>query len=176
MIHEFGYLNLEIVPMDHITVEEADEPYDDFMPNAVHKAKYYAKVAGSMVLSEDSGLCIDVLNGFPGVRTKNFIFESGGISNAFLKLQRMLSGKKNYLAHYHAAMALYCPETDQSYTHEAKDPGTVSFPPRGNSGFGFDPIFVPEGSGNTYAELGISVKNKTSHRSKALKGLLKQLT
>ena len=174
MIHELGYSDLEIASIDHDANNEINEPYNNFMQNAIHKAKHYAKVTGSIVLSEDSGLCINVLNGFPGVRTKDFILDSGNINNAFLKLEHMLLEQTDYSAHYYAAMVLYCPKTDQLYSHEARDYGLISFPPRGNLGFGFDPIFVPEGSGSTYAELGISIKNQACHRSKVLKKLLDQ--
>lgn len=167
--------NIIIESIRDYTIAEPDEPYDDFLNNAIHKAKYYSTITDQISIADDSGLCIEALDGFPGVKTKDFMLECGGIENAFARLEQMLVGKKNHAAYFHAALVIYCPATDQVISHEAKEHGAISFPARGRDGFAFDPIFIPQGSRLTIAELGIDFKNKTSHRAKALHGLMQQL-
>ena len=152
-----------------------DEPYDSFLMNAIHKAKYYAKHTKIATLSEDSGLNIEALSGFPGVRTRELIDECGGITNTFQKLEQLLSHTQNLSAYFNSATALYDPKQDLLITHEARDYGTISFPPRGKAGFAFDPIFIPVGYNQTFAELGIEIKNKISHRARAIHGLIEKL-
>lgn len=154
---------------------EPDEPHENFMENATHKAKHYASLTKQATLSDDSGLCIEALNGFPGIRTKEFVEKCGGIDNAFLKLENMLKGQHNFRAYFNSATVLYVPTEDYLITHEAKDSGLICFPPRGNAGFAFDPIFIPDGYTKTFAELGLAKKNQISHRAKAIQGLIKKL-
>lgn len=168
-------LGIDVRSLQDYDIVEPDEPHDCFIENAIHKAKYYAKYTKEMTLSEDSGLSIEALNGFPGVRTKEITQEFGGMSNTFVKLEQMLSGSNNYAAHFNSAAALYIPSHDFLITHEAKDYGSLSFPPRGDDGFAFDPIFVPKGYDKTFAEMGMELKNEISHRAKALQGLMEKL-
>lgn len=156
-------------------LEEPEEPHSSFLENAIHKAKYYAAITHEATLSEDSGLCIEALNDFPGVRTKELVTECGGVSGAFRKLEKMLEGTNNYKAYFNSAIVLYIPSHDYLISHEAKDYGTICFPPRGEGGFAFDPIFIPEGYTKTFAELGMLEKNKISHRAKAMQGLIEKL-
>lgn len=174
ILNSIDNLSIEIRSLQDYDIEEPDEPHDDFITNAIHKAKYYAQHTQEATLSEDSGLSIDVLKGFPGVRTKEFTQECGGMSKTFIKLEQMLQGFQNPSAYFNSAAALYLPSQDLVITHEAKDEGVISFPPRGEDGFAFDPIFIPEGYDRTFAELGPSIKNKISHRSKAIHGLMKK--
>jgi len=154
---------------------EPDEPFNTFLENAIHKAKYYGKMTKYICLTEDSGLCIEALDNFPGVRSKEFSVASGGIDNAFQELEIMLKGKKNLNAFFHSSIAVYFPDQDKILTAIGQDHGTLTFPPRGRQGFSFDPIFIPTGYNETFAELGMQKKNQMSHRSKALKDIIKQL-
>jgi XTP/dITP diphosphohydrolase len=172
IIHNLSLNNLNVASIADYTIIEPDEPYADFLSNAIHKAKYYAKATKYITLADDSGLCIDALNGFPGVHTKDFVDECGGIENAFINLQQRLANTQNYTAHFHAAMVLYWPETGKLITNEAQEHGTLTFPARGTDGFAFDSIFIPEEFNKTMAELGLDFKNKNSHRAKALHGLI----
>jgi len=169
-------LTIQIRSLQDYLITEPDEPHDNFLKNAIHKAKYYAQYTKEATLSEDSGLSIEALKGFPGVRTKEFTQECGGMKNTFIKLEQMLllQGFQNPTAYFHSAAALYLPTQDLLITHEARDDGVISFPPRGEDGFAFDPIFIPKGYDRTFAELGPSIKNKISHRSKAIHGLMKK--
>ena len=167
--------SLEIGSITALNIAEPDEPYDTFMENACHKAKYYAGFTKSPTLSEDAGLCIEALGGFPGVKTKDFLIECGGLDQAYDKLQEMLKDTTNYSTYFVCAAALYIPQEDRLITHEGIDHGSITFPPRGEYGFGFDPIFIPNGYTNTMAELGEEVKLKVGHRSLAIRGILDKL-
>jgi XTP/dITP diphosphohydrolase len=166
----FKYISL---PNSDIT--EPDEPYPTFMENARHKAKYYSDMLGCAALAEDAGMCVRALNGFPGVRTKDFVMECGGIANSLSKLQAMLRDTTDYTTSFTCAAALYIPQLDQFITYEGVDLGTLSFTARGTQGFGLDPIFIPDGYQQTMAELGESVKNQIGHRALAMRGIAKQL-
>lgn len=159
---------------DYPTIPEPDEPFDNLMENAIHKAKYYAIRTNTLTLSEDSGLSIEALDGFPGVKTKDLIIECGGVSQAFSKLESLLSRHTDHTGYFSTAVVLYIPSHDLLITHEAKVYGTIVFPPRGEAGFGFDPIFVPAGYHQTFSELGIELKTKISHRAQALHGLIQK--
>lgn len=174
-LNEQSEVTVQILSLQDFNIVEPDEPYQDFIQNAVHKAKYYAKYTQEMVLSDDSGLCIEALNGFPGVNSKKFIEECGGNVNAFLKLEEMLKPFANHSAYFCSAIAIYEPVYGKLITHEEKEMGTLIFPSRGNQGFGYDPIFMPEGHYKTFAELGLDQKNKMSHRAKALQGIFEKL-
>lgn len=175
ILNSLERLNIDARSLLDYNIAEPDEPYDCFLKNAIHKVKYYAKYTKEATLAEDSGLSIEALNGFPGVRSKNLIEECGGVSNAFKKLEILLAGSKNNTAYFTSATALYIPSHDFLITHEAKDYGSISFPPRGDDGFGFDPIFIPKGYDKTFAELGVELKNKISHRAKSMRGLIEKL-
>lgn len=165
----------DIQSLQDYTIEAPDEPYETFMENAIHKAKYYAKKIHQPILCEDSGLSIEALNGFPGVRTKEFSKACGGMPNTFIELEKRLKDIPHKNAQFYCATVLYLPESDSLITHEAFDKGQLTFPPRGNDGFAYDPIFIPEGYDQTFAELGHVLKNKISHRAEAIKGLIAKL-
>ncbi|WP_165380376.1 non-canonical purine NTP pyrophosphatase [Candidatus Finniella inopinata] len=168
-------LEFAVESLRDYAITEPDEPYNSFLENAVHKAKYYAKHIQQPTLSDDSGLCIQPLADFPGVKTKDLVEECGTLKKAFARLAGLLKDHKKPTAYFNCAMVLYIPKTDVLIPYEAKMHGTITFPPKGTQGFGFDPIFIPEGFDQTLAELGDSVKNQISHRSKALKGLVEKL-
>lgn len=181
ILNNIEHLKVDVGFLEHGQIPEPHEPYNTFMENAVHKAKYYAKHTKEATLSEDSGLCIEALNGFPGVKSKDLVQECNGILNAFIKVEQMLSGTNNYRAYCQTSMAIYIPSTDVLITHEAKVHGSLSFPAKFNTNgvieeaFGIDPIFVPEGYNQTFAELGIDIKNKISQRNKAISGVIEKL-
>lgn len=168
-------LKFKLQRLPDTKIPEPYEPFDTCMENAIHKAKHYANFTGCLTLSEDAGLYIDGLEGFPGVKTKNFILESKGLNNAILKLEQLLQNVDNKAAYFNCSAAIYHPELDQIISHEAVCRGTLQFPPKGEAGFGFDPIFVPEGYAQTMAELGMERKNQIGHRGLALLGLAEKL-
>jgi XTP/dITP diphosphohydrolase len=163
----------EFSPLPAISIPE--EPYTSFIENACHKAKYYGDSLNVAALSEDTGLCITALNQFPGVRTKEFIEENRTINKAIDVLQQKLKNTSDKSATFVCAAALYIPALSIRLHSEAKEPGSLAFPTRGEDGFGFDPVFIPKGQHHTLAELGIHFKNQHSHRAMAIKGLLQNL-
>lgn len=169
-------LDLDLHSIQGMDIPEPAEPYQTFMENARHKAQYYADYLGAPTLSEDAGLCIETLDDFPGVITKDFLVHCGSLEHAFANLEHMLIGKTNYSASFICAAALYIPIKKQFITCEGKVFGEISFPARGDKGFGFDPIFVPSGYNKTLAELGLELKNVIGHRAIAIRGIAKQLS
>jgi XTP/dITP diphosphohydrolase len=167
--------NLALFSIQGMDIPEPDEPYKTFMENACHKAQYYAKFTGGPTLSEDAGLCIETLDNFPGVYTKDFLTESGSFENAFSALEKMLMGKNNNAAYFVCAAALYMPVENNFITFEGRSAGEISFPAQGNKCFGFDPIFVPAGYSQTMAELGYDVKNSIGSRAIAIRKIFEQL-
>ena len=175
IIKDYPNLDIHLDTIAGLKIPEPDEPYDNFIENACHKAKYYAQFTKAPTLSEDAGLCIETLDEFPGVKTKDFMLECGGLPQSFKKLEQMLEGKTNLRAWFTCAAALYIPEQELLITHQASDYGRMSFPARGDKGFGFDPVFIPDGYEQTMGELGHVVKNKIGHRAQAIRGVVEQL-
>lgn len=156
-------------------IAEPDEPYETFLENATHKAQYYARLTGQMCLSEDSGLCIEALNHFPGVRSKEFIQECGSLDAAFEYLSNALAGIENPRAFFESTIVIAFPDSEVFITGGGKDWGHLCFPKRGSHGFGFDPLFVPQGYTKTFGELGMEIKNKVSHRAGAFQKIAASL-
>ncbi|MDR1906678.1 MAG: non-canonical purine NTP pyrophosphatase [Puniceicoccales bacterium] len=157
---------------DFGTLLEAEEPFKSYKKNAQFKAMHYAKITKMLTLSEDAGLSIRSLNNFPGVHSKRFIAISGGLGHAFDQLEELLSIKKDCYAEFVCASVIYDPKSGQSFTGEGIMCGEIRFPAKGAHGFGFDPIFVPDGYEQTVAELGETVKMAIGHRGKSIRALL----
>jgi XTP/dITP diphosphohydrolase len=126
-----------------------------------------------LTLSEDAGLRIRSLNDFPGAYTKRFVEQSGGLKNAFDQLEALLSMKKDRYGEFVCVSVMYDPETKENFIGKGMMSGEIRFPPRGTQGFGFDPIFVPDGYEKTIAELGEAIKTTLGHRGKSMRTLLK---
>lgn len=175
IIATYPELNLDVHSILKLNIPEPNEPHQTFMENAKHKAKYYADKTKFATLSEDTGLCINALEGFPGVRTKEFVGECGSLNKAFAKLEQMLHDAIDYTANFICAATIYIPQEDHYICFEATIPGRISFPARGTDGFGFDPIYIPDGYTKTMAELGENIKNQIGHRGKAIRGVMQAL-
>ncbi|MDR2812412.1 MAG: non-canonical purine NTP pyrophosphatase [Puniceicoccales bacterium] len=157
---------------DFNALPEPEEPFESFLENARAKAIHYAKLTHMLTLSEDAGLCIHSLNNFPGIHSKRFIVKSGSLQNAFDQLEKMLPIKENRRAEFVCVSVIYNPQNEQSFAGKGTMRGEIQFPPKGSHGFGFDPIFKPEGYNQTIAELGESVKAAIGHRGKSIGALL----
>ena len=142
-----------------------------FEANARLKARDYSKHTHLLTLADDSGLRVDALNGKPGVYSARFAGSGCTYHDNNQKLLALLKGKRRR-AKFVCVMSLYdngrCVNTVRG---ECK--GSVAFSQRGKHGFGYDPIFIPRGFTKTFAELGPAVKNKISHRGKALRKVKK---
>ena len=143
------------------------ETSDTFAGNAMQKAQYVKAHYGYDCFADDSGLEVDVLDGAPGVYSARY---SGGGSEANMdKLLLNLTGKSERGAQFRTVIALLI--GGESRLFEGIVRGSIIEERRGEGGFGYDPIFVPEGYEHTFAELGSEVKNRISHRAKAVEQL-----
>lgn len=148
-----------------------DEPFQTFRENAWIKAKTLHDFCGKPVLSDDSGICVDALNGAPGVFSARFAGEDATDEDNNRKLLSALEGNENRNAHYTAVLCLMLDR--QAHYFEGNCKGGIALKPAGQGGFGYDPLFIPEGYSQTFGELDASVKKQISHRAKALQQLLK---
>lgn len=147
------------------------ETSDTFAGNALQKAQYVKQHFGYDCFADDSGLEVDILDGAPGVYSARY---SGGGSEANMdKLLHNLTGKNERGAQFRTVIALLIGE--ESRLFEGIVRGTIIEERRGEGGFGYDPIFVPEGYDLTFAQLGNEVKNRISHRAKAVELLAQYL-
>jgi XTP/dITP diphosphohydrolase len=157
-----------------------------FAGNALKKAESLARwlstgngKRGFYILADDSGLEVDALDGAPGVHSARFAaIEKGGHSNSpdsanNAKLLRLLDGiaPEKRTARFRCVLALVTSADGQTATFEGVCEGRIALAPAGSRGFGYDPLFVPEGHDHSLAELGDAVKNKLSHRASALEKL-----
>ena len=159
-----------------ITLKEAGididipEPHDTLKENASEKSGTIHKLTGLSCFSEDTGLEVDALNGEPGVKSARYAGEVKSFDKNIDKLLTNLQGKENRRARFRTVISLILDEKE--YFFEGICEGKIIDDRRGNNGFGYDPVFVPEGENRTFAELDMSEKNKFSHRKKATDKLL----
>lgn len=164
--------NYEVLSLREIGCNaDIPETADTFAGNALQKAKYVKEHYGYDCFADDSGLEVDALDGAPGVYSARY---SGGGSEANMdKLLYNLTGKSNRDAQFRTVIALLIDEDTQFFEGVVR--GSIIEERRGEGGFGYDPIFVPEGYDLTFAELGGEVKNRISHRAKAVEQLARYL-
>ena len=166
-------LSLREAGVSHETVEDADT----FMGNSLKKAREISEITGCAALADDSGICAHALDGAPGIYSARFAGDCTGNAsdeaNNALLLQK-LADKSDRTAHYTSAVALVYPD-GREVCAEGYMYGTVIDAPRGTRGFGYDPLFVPDGESRTVAEMSDDEKNEISHRANALKLLLSKL-
>lgn len=172
-------LGLEIVPQSHLGVTEADEPYPTFVENALAKARHAAAQTGLPAIADDSGLCVTALGGAPGVHSARFAGEpkSDERNNALL-LEKLvgLEGEEARHAYYYAVVVLVRHANDpQPLITDGEWHGSILTEPRGDNGFGYDPVFWVPSLEQSVAELESRLKNTLSHRATALRHLLERL-
>ena len=149
--------------------DEIPEPYHTFEENALAKAAAIHQFSGKNVFADDSGLCINALNGAPGVDSAHFSGERDDEKN-LQKALAALTGAEDRSAFYKAVICLIW--NDEVYYFEGICEGVIISEKRGNGGFGYDPIFIPGGYDQTFAELPLDIKNQVSHRGKAVKKMV----
>jgi XTP/dITP diphosphohydrolase len=166
-------MGIEVMPQSAFNVPEAPEPHCTFLENALAKARNAAKLTGLPALADDSGLCVDALNGAPGVNSAYYAGEHKSDADNNAKLMANLSGVANRRAHYTAVLALVIREDDpEPIIAEGRWFGEVIDTPRGNGGFGYDPYFLDVALNQTGAEMPIDIKGTRSHRGRAFQKLL----
>ncbi len=165
LIAPFG---LEAVPAAALALAEPEETETTFIGNALIKAHAAANVSGMPALSDDSGLCVDALDGNPGVYSARWAGYRKDFREAMQKLHERLrdKGAKDMSAHFVCALAIAWPD-GHAETFEGRVTGSLVWPPRGTLGFGYDPMFVPEGHSITFGEMLPSQKHAMSHRARA---------
>ena len=158
-------------------IVEVDETGTSFLENAVLKAKGYAAQTGLMALADDSGLEVAALNGAPGIYSARFAGEDTSYDIKIDRLLKLLteSESPDRSARFVCSMAVADKNSDIKFTAEGICSGTIAFSPRGNGGFGYDPVFVPDGYDLTFGELPESVKQQISHRARAFHEIMQFL-
>lgn len=162
--------NIEVVSLADIHChDEIPETADTLEGNALQKAQYIQDKFGLDCFADDTGLEVEALDNAPGVYSARYA-GSGHDSEANMqKLLQEMEGKTNRKARFRTVIALII--GDKQYCFSGIVNGTITTEKKGENGFGYDPIFIPEGYEQTFAELGDFVKNKISHRAKAVEQL-----
>ena len=175
MLAPFQY---QIVPQTELGVSDADETGLTFIENALIKARHAALVTGLPAIADDSGLAVDILGGAPGIYSARYAGEaatdSDNIDKLLSAMQQVPQGQRG--AQFHCVLV---------YLRHAEDPtplvchgvwrGDISLTRSGDNGFGYDPIFTPEGTDKTFAEMSQEEKNGISHRARALEKMMTYL-
>jgi XTP/dITP diphosphohydrolase len=168
-------LNVEVLPQSDFNVSEAPEPHMTFIENALAKARHASLATGLPALADDSGLCLEALEGAPGVHSAYFCGEKDDAKNNAHVL-KTLKEHDNRFAHYYCCLVLVRKHDDpQPLIAEGIWAGQILKKARGEGGFGYDPIFMDNITGKSAAELTPELKNKLSHRGQALRKLLQLL-
>ena len=168
----------QILPGWTISGEDAgvEETGDTFAENALLKARAVAvRHPGAWVLADDSGLSVDALGGAPGVRSARYAGRDGDTPANNALLLKNLSGVANRRAHFACAIALITPDGTERH-FEGRCDGRIAEAPSGEGGFGYDPLFIPDGNNRSFAELTPDEKNAISHRGRALAALRAELS
>lgn len=175
--------NMEVLSLSDIDCHaDIPETADTLEGNALQKARYVWDHYHMSVFADDTGLEVDTLDGAPGVHSARYADGEGHDSEANMqKLLRELDGKTRRTAHFRTVIALLlAPEggTTEPTVHlfEGRVDGTIATAKRGTAGFGYDPLFVPDGYNESFAELGTEVKNTISHRARAVARLCEFLS
>lgn len=157
--------------------DDIPETAETLEGNALQKAQYIAKRYGMVVFADDTGLEVDALGGEPGVHSARYAEGTDHDSEANMrKLLAKLGDNDNRKARFRTVIALIRNHPDDIVTFfEGRVDGTIIREKRGDSGFGYDPIFMPDGYDQTFAQLGMDIKNQISHRAKAVEKLVAYL-
>ena len=169
-------LGLEAQPQGNFGVPECPEPHVTFVENCIAKARHASAHTGLPALADDSGICVDALNGAPGVYSARYAGEPKSDERNNHKLIEALQGQANRKAHYYCVMVYVRYADDpQPLIAEGRWHGEIIDTPRGDGGFGYDPYFLVPAFGKTGAELDMDTKNGISHRGQALSELAEKL-
>ena len=165
-------LGVELLPMEDFNLPPIEEEGETFEENASKKALTVSSLTGLPAIADDSGLVIEALGGEPGVRSARFAGENASDADRIAKLLSLLEGVpfEGRKAKFVCVIALANPEGEVKL-FKGECQGYISTEPRGEEGFGYDPVFIVPRYGRTFAELGLEVKNRISHRAKALEKL-----
>ena len=164
-----SHLGVEVVsPADMGITVEVEETGTTFAENAMLKAKAICAASGLPAIADDSGLCVDALNGGPGVYSARYGGEGLDDRGRYMLLLSSLRGQTTRAAHFACAIACAFPD-GKTLTAEGRCDGAIAFAPLGEGGFGYDPVFLVPEKGKTFGQLTAEEKSAISHRGRALR-------
>jgi XTP/dITP diphosphohydrolase len=162
---------VEVVSAGELGLEEPEETGATFTANALLKAHAAAEASDLPALADDSGLAVPALGGAPGIHSARWAGPRRDFNAAMARLEREMAGHSDRRAAFVCVLAYALPG-GEARCFEGRVAGRLSFPPRGDNGFGYDPVFVPEGRDMTFGEMEPAEKTAMSHRARAFKKLL----
>ena len=166
---------VEVVsPKDLGVTVDVEETGTTFAENAMLKAKAICEASGLPAIADDSGLCVDALNGGPGVYSARYGGEELDDKGRYTLLLNSMRGQTTRATHFACAIACAFPNGD-TLTAEGRCDGAIAFAPLGEGGFGYDPVFLVPEKGKTFGQLTAEEKSAISHRGKALEAFAKKL-
>lgn len=169
-------LDIEAVPQSEFNVPDCPEPHVTFVENCLAKARHASAHSGLPALADDSGICVEALNGAPGVFSARYAGEPKSDARNNDKLIAEMANQANRRAHYTCVMVyVRHPDDPEPVIAEGRWYGEIIDTPRGENGFGYDPYFLVPGFEKTGAELDEDTKNAVSHRGQALRELVEKL-
>ena len=174
-------LGIACVGAEELGLPEPEEIGNTFVDNADLKAREAADLSGLPALADDSGLCVDALHGLPGIFSARWAEDETGKRDWLRAMERVWKGletngsEASRGAHFACGLAIAWPNDGQAENFEGRVDGTLVWPPRGDNGFGYDPIFVPAGRDVTFGEMDPVEKHRMSHRADAFRKLVRAL-
>jgi XTP/dITP diphosphohydrolase len=173
LLEPFG---VDVTSAGELGLPEPVEDGDSFKDNALIKARAAAQASGLPALADDSGLAVEALGGAPGIHSARWAGPEKDFAVAMERVWELVLESEDRRAHFVCALALAWPPTDTDGGHEevfeGRVDGTIIWPPTGDKGFGYDPIFQPEGYFITFGEMAPEAKHKISHRAHAFEQLV----
>ena len=166
--------HVKVVSLKSLGFEnELEEDHDTLEENAKQKAQFVFDKFGKPCFSEDAGLEVDLLGGEPGVRSARYAGPGKSAKDNVEKLLEKLNGLNNRSARFRAVIAFH--DGMQIHTFEGRCSGKIALEARGSNGFGYDPVFIPDGYDTTFAEMEPAEKHRISHRTAATKAFISHL-
>lgn len=165
---------IKVIAAEILDIEEPEETGATFVANAILKAKFSASKTNIPAFADDSGLVVEVLDGAPGIYSARWAGPTKDFNVAIQKVKKAIFetglNMETIRAYFISSLCIYWPD-DHFEIFEGKVHGSLTFPPRGTNGFGYDPIFVPLGYSKTFGEMLNNEKHKISHRTIAFEQL-----
>ena len=174
-------LGISCVSAADLGLPEPEEIGNTFVDNADLKAREAADLSGLPALADDSGLSVDALHGLPGIFSARWAEDDDGKRDFHRAMERVWNEVEaagpdaGHDAHFVCALSIAWPNDGQTEAFEGRVDGTLVWPPRGDQGFGYDPMFVPAGRDTTFGEMDPAEKHRISHRAQAFARLVKAL-
>jgi XTP/dITP diphosphohydrolase len=169
-------LGVALVPQAELGIGEAEEPFRTFVENALAKARHASSASGLPALADDAGLCVDAFGGLPGVDTAfyatQFGYPKSDDNNVRALLEQMAGITARRAAMVSTLVAVRSADDPEPLIAVGRVVGEIATEPRGNKGFGFDPVIFIPAFGKTFAELPVEVKNAHSHRGMAAQQMM----